>query len=69
VRRSVTPGTSLSAGGGKTGYLYVLNTANLGKYNAEDDQVVQKLQLATAMVAAGVVRHLGAVDRFPAIPQ
>jgi hypothetical protein len=36
------PGTSLLAGGGKTGDLYVLNTANLGKFNATDSQVVQK---------------------------
>src|ERR1700674_894460 len=38
------PGTSpsLLAGGGKTGDLYVLNTANLGQFNATDSQVVQK---------------------------
>jgi len=38
------PGTSpsLLAGGGKTGNLYVLNTANLGKFNATDSQIVQK---------------------------
>ena len=49
------PGTSLIAGGGKTGYLYVLNTANLGKYNAEDDQVVQKLQISTSEIRGGPV--------------
>jgi Abnormal spindle-like microcephaly-assoc'd, ASPM-SPD-2-Hydin len=36
------PGTSLLAGGGKTGDLYVLDTTNLGKFNANDSQVVQK---------------------------
>ena len=36
------PGTSLLAGGGKEGVLYVLNTAYLGKYNANDSQIVQK---------------------------
>jgi hypothetical protein len=36
------PGTMLLAGGGKTGELYVLNTANLGKYNATDGRVVQE---------------------------
>jgi hypothetical protein len=38
------PGTSpsLLAGGGKTGDLYVLNTAKLGKFNAADSQVIQK---------------------------
>jgi hypothetical protein len=36
------PGTSLLAGGGKTGILYVLNTANLGKETATDSGVVQE---------------------------
>jgi hypothetical protein len=36
------PGTKLLAGGGKAGEFYVLNTANLGKYNATDSQVVQE---------------------------
>jgi hypothetical protein len=36
------PGTTLLTGGGKTGDLYVLDTGNLGKYNASDGQVVQK---------------------------
>ncbi len=36
------PGTSLLAGGGKTGDLYVLDTTNLGHWNANDSQVVQK---------------------------
>ena len=36
------PGTSLLAGGGKAGELYVLNTADLGKYTANDSQIVQE---------------------------
>ena len=36
------PGTSLVTGGGKTGDLYVLNATNLGHWNANDSQVVQK---------------------------
>jgi len=38
------PGTSpgMLAGGGKSGDFYVLDTANLGKFNATDSQVVQK---------------------------
>src|SRR5579863_216079 len=38
------PGTSpgVLAGGGKSGDFYVLDTANLGKFNATDSQVVQK---------------------------
>ena len=35
------PGTSLLAGGGKAGELYVLDTAGLGKYNANNSQIVQ----------------------------
>ena len=38
----VIPGTSLLTGGGKTGILYVLNTANLGKETATDSGVVQE---------------------------
>jgi hypothetical protein len=41
------PGTNLLAGGSKAGVLYVLNTANLGKYNAQDSQIVQKAHIAT----------------------
>jgi len=36
------PGTTLLAGGGKNGFLYVVDTANLGHWNANDSQVVQK---------------------------
>jgi hypothetical protein len=36
------PGTSLLAGGGKMGVLYVLNTGNLGKETATDSGVVQE---------------------------
>lgn len=34
--------TPLLAGGGKTGDLYILDTSNLGRFNANDSQVVQK---------------------------
>jgi hypothetical protein len=49
------PGTNLIAGGGKTGDLYVLNTASLGKYNATDGQVVQKLHISTSEIRGGLV--------------
>ena len=49
------PGTSLLAGGGKTGNLYVLSTANLGKYNALDSQVVQKLRISASEIRGGPV--------------
>jgi len=49
------PGTSLLAGGGKTGILYVLNTANLGKYNASDSGVVQKVTISAAEIQGGPV--------------
>src|SRR5271165_1539555 len=39
------PGTNLIAGGGKTGVLYVLNTANLGKYSSTDSGVVQEITI------------------------
>ena len=40
------PGTNLLTGGGKAGVLYVLNTGNLGKFELNDSQVVQKLPLS-----------------------
>jgi hypothetical protein len=49
------PGTNLLAGGGKTGDLYVLNTANLGKYNAQDSQVVQKVHISVSEIRGGPV--------------
>lgn len=49
------PGTNLIAGGGKSGDLYVLNTSNLGKYNANDSQVVQKLHVSTSEIRGGPV--------------
>jgi hypothetical protein len=60
------PGTSLLAGGGKTGDLYVLNTVTcvapgqptgcgLGKYNASDSQVVQKLHISASEIRGGPV--------------
>jgi len=39
------PGTDLLTGGGKTGDLYVLNTSDLGHWNANDSQVVQSEQV------------------------
>lgn len=49
------PGTNLIAGGGKAGVLYVLNTANLGKYNSSDSQIVQKAQISTSEIRGGPV--------------
>jgi hypothetical protein len=49
------PGTSLLVAGGKTGVLYVLNTANLGKNTATDSGAVQRLQLSTLELRGGPV--------------
>jgi IPT/TIG domain len=49
------PGTNLLAGGGKTGDLYVLNSANLGKFNAQDSQVVQKVHISASEFRGGPV--------------
>ena len=49
------PGTSLIAGGGKNGVLYVLDTGKLGKYDSTDSQVVQKLQISTSELRGGPV--------------
>ena len=49
------PGTSLIAGGGKTGVLYVLNTANLGKESATDSGVVQEFTVTSDEIRGGPV--------------
>ncbi len=49
------PGTTVLAGGGKNGILYLLNTSNLGKFNANDSQVLQKLQVAASELRGGPV--------------
>jgi hypothetical protein len=50
------PGTSLLAGGGKAAEFYLLNTASLGKYNANDSQIVQKENITNGgMIQGGPV--------------
>jgi len=49
------PGTGLLIGGGKQGNLYVLNSSSLGKFNANDTQVVQKWKAAADEVRGGPV--------------
>ena len=49
------PGTNLLAGGGKSGVLYLLDTASLGKFNATDGQIVQKLQISASEIHGGPV--------------
>ena len=49
------PGTGLIAGGGKSGDFYVLNSASLGKFNATDAQVVQKLHISASEFRGGPV--------------
>lgn len=51
----LVPGTSLLADGGKTGDLYVLQTSNLGKFNAKDSQVAQKLNISADEIRGGPV--------------
>jgi hypothetical protein len=51
----LVPG-GLLLGGGKTGVLYVLNAANLGKYNANDAQVLQKENITTGGAATNGIR-------------
>jgi IPT/TIG domain-containing protein len=49
------PGTSLLVGGGKTGVLYLLNTANLGKNTANDSGALQQLQISALELRGGPV--------------
>jgi hypothetical protein len=49
------PGTGLLTAGGKTGVLYVLNTANLGKNTTTDSGAVQRIQLSILELRGGPV--------------
>jgi hypothetical protein len=49
------PGTNLLAGGGKTGILYVLNTANLGKWTANDSGAIQEETITDGEMHGGPV--------------
>jgi len=51
------PGTNppLIAGGGKAGYLYVLDTTDLGKFNSTDSQIVQEEYIAVSGFRGGPV--------------
>jgi hypothetical protein len=49
------PGTSLIAGGGKAGILYMLNTANLGKYTSTDSGAVQEFTITANEIRGGPV--------------
>jgi hypothetical protein len=49
------PGTSLLAGGGKTGIFYLLNTANLGKETATNGGAVQHFTIAADEMRGGPV--------------
>ncbi len=51
----MVPATSLLVGGGKTGVLYVLNSAKLGKNTANDTGAVQKIQIASSELRGGPV--------------
>jgi hypothetical protein len=46
---------ALIAGGGKTQYLYVLDTAKLGGFNSSDSQIVQKEAIASDQFRGGPV--------------
>jgi hypothetical protein len=54
----LVPGTNLIVGGGKTGVLYVLNTASppgLGKNTANDSGALQKIQISAGEMRGGPV--------------
>ncbi len=53
------PGTGLLTGGGKTGYLYVLDSSDLGHWNANDSQVVQKDYISAGEIHGGPVYWTG----------
>ena len=55
------PGTSLIAGGGKAGVLYILNTANLGKESAGDSGAVQEETITSDEIRGGA-RVLAAIE-------
>ena len=51
---TLLPGTNLLVGGGKGGTIYLLNTQNLGKLQANDAGAVQSFQGAAGEIRGGV---------------
>jgi hypothetical protein len=51
----LVPGANLIVGGGKSGVLYVLSTANLGKNTANDSGASQEIQISTSELRGGPV--------------
>jgi hypothetical protein len=51
----LVPGTNLIVGGGKSGVLYVLSTANLGKNTANDSGALQEIQISVSEMRGGPV--------------
>lgn len=51
----LVPGTARLVAGGKTGVLYLLNTAALGKNTANDSGAIQKLQVSSFELRGGPV--------------
>jgi hypothetical protein len=51
----MVPGTRLLVGGGKEGTMYVVDTANMGHYNAMDDAVVQEWAATNSIYGSPVV--------------
>jgi len=49
------PGANLLTGGGKSGDMYVLDTTNLGKFNANDTQIPQKTHISAGFIVGGPV--------------
>jgi hypothetical protein len=59
------PGANLLVGGGKAGELYVLDAANLGKYNAQDSQIVQEMPVSHALRGGPVYWRRSAANGGP----
>ena len=63
----LVPGTSLLAGGGKAGVLYVLNTGGLGHETANDSGAVQEITISRDAGRTGVLAALRRQRRTAAV--
>jgi len=58
------PGTNLLVGGGKQGYMYVVNSANMGQLNLSGDNIVQEWQAEVGLLGSPIYWNTSTPELF-----